>query len=46
MKKPEDALSHLNKALQLNPTYLKALVKRGEVHQQLENFDDALRDFQ
>jgi Tfp pilus assembly protein PilF len=33
LKRPEEALSHLKKAVALNPGYLKAIVKRGEVHQ-------------
>ena len=46
MKKNEEALKCLNKAIQLNPKYAKAFVKRGEVNQSLENFEEALRDFQ
>lgn len=45
-KKFEDALKVLNRCLQLDPTYVKALIKRGEVNQQLENHEEALRDFQ
>ena len=32
LKKDEDALVVLNKAIALNPNYAKALVKRGEVN--------------
>lgn len=31
--KPEDALTHLNKAVAMNPKYVKAIVKRGQVNQ-------------
>jgi tetratricopeptide (TPR) repeat protein len=46
LKKFEEALTHLNKAIALNPQYAKALVKRGEVNQRLENYEEALKDFQ
>ena len=36
----------LNKAIQMNPKYAKALVKRGDVNQVLGNHDEALSDFQ
>ena len=42
LKKFEDALSHLNKAVAFNPNYAKALFKRGEVNQKLENHQEAL----
>jgi tetratricopeptide (TPR) repeat protein len=37
LKKYEEALGHLNKGIALNPNYAKALFKRGEVNQKLEN---------
>lgn len=46
LKKYDDALKCLNKAVNLNPKYAKAFFKRGEINQQLENHEDALRDFQ
>ena len=30
------------KALELNPVYVKALVRRGEAHEKLEHFDKAI----
>ena len=36
----------LNKAIQLNPKYAKAFVKRGDINQALGNSEDALRDYQ
>lgn len=43
--KNEEALGALNKAVALNPNYAKAWVKKGEVNQALENYEDAVRDF-
>ena len=44
--KNEEALKMLNKAVQLNPKYAKALVKRGDINQALGNSEEALRDYQ
>lgn len=44
LKKFDEALSALNKCIQLNPKYTKAFIKRGEVNEQLENHEEALRD--
>jgi Flp pilus assembly protein TadD len=46
MKKFEDALAELTKAVELNPKYPKAFVNRGDVNMQLENFEEAVRDYQ
>jgi len=35
----------LNKAIKYNPKYAKALVKRGEIYMALEEYTDAIRDF-
>lgn len=35
----------LNKAIKYNPKYAKALMKRGEVHMMLEEYTEAIRDF-
>ncbi|XLR47381.1 hypothetical protein S83_032041, partial [Arachis hypogaea] len=32
------------KALDLNPVYIKALVRRGEAHEKLEHFEEAIAD--
>ncbi len=45
LKKNEDALKCLNKAVNFNPKYAKAFFKRGEINQLLENHEEALRDF-
>lgn len=44
MGKYEDTIKECNKALELNPTYMKALVRRGEAHEKLENYEEALAD--
>ena len=41
----EDALKCLNACLKMNPSYAKALVKRGEVRTALGDHDEAVRDF-
>ena len=43
--KKDEALRSLNKSIKYHPKYAKALVKRGETHVALENFNDAIRDF-
>jgi len=43
--KKDKALSALNKCLKMNPQYAKALVKRGEVHQSLQDYEEAVNDF-
>ena len=40
-----DALYSLNKAIKYNPRYAKALVKRGDMHLALEEYNEAIRDF-
>lgn len=47
MKKKEYmlALADCNKSIESNPEYTKAFMRRGNVHSQLENFEDALRDY-
>ena len=41
----DQALKTLNHCLALNPEYAKALVKRGEINESLENYEEAIRDF-
>ncbi|XXG48655.1 hypothetical protein AAC387_Pa02g3040 [Persea americana] len=40
----DDAIKECTKALELNPTYMKALVRRAEVHEKLERFEEAIAD--
>ena len=35
----------LNKCIKYNPKYAKALVKRGDMHVALEDFNEAIKDF-
>lgn len=39
------AIQALNRAIKYNPKYAKALVKRGEINLALENYNEAIRDF-
>ena len=45
LNKNEAALATLNVCLKMNPDYAKALVKRGEVYQNLEEWEEAVADF-
>ena len=45
LSKNEEALVTLNLCLKMQPEYAKALVKRGEVHQNLEDWEDAVSDY-
>eukprot|EP00262_Sarcandra_glabra_P004580 TRINITY_DN1568_c0_g1_i1.p1 TRINITY_DN1568_c0_g1~~TRINITY_DN1568_c0_g1_i1.p1 ORF type:complete len:256 (-),score=63.08 TRINITY_DN1568_c0_g1_i1:601-1368(-) len=42
--KYDDTIKECTKALELNPTYMKALVRRGEAHEKLEHFEEAIAD--
>ncbi|CBI36597.3 hypothetical protein VitviT2T_016965 [Vitis vinifera] len=44
LEKIEDAIKECTKALELNPTYMKALTRRAEAHEKLEHFEEALAD--
>lgn len=39
-----DAIKESNKALDLNPSYVKALFRRGEIHEKLEHYEEAIAD--
>ena len=39
------AVHSLDKALEFNPSYLKALVRRGGLHEELGNLDESLQDY-
>ncbi|KAE8726278.1 NAD(P)-binding Rossmann-fold superfamily protein [Hibiscus syriacus] len=39
-----ETIKECSKALELNPSYIKALVRRGEVHEKLERFEEAIAD--
>lgn len=40
--KHEETIKECTKALELNPTYIKALVRRAEAHEKLEHFEEAI----
>ena len=40
--KYEDAIKDCTNALELNPNYVKALLRRGEAHEKLEHFEEAI----
>ncbi|KAJ4833116.1 hypothetical protein Tsubulata_006218 [Turnera subulata] len=42
--KYDDAIKECTKALELNPSYIKALLRRGEAHEKLEHFEEAIAD--
>ncbi|KAL5708185.1 hypothetical protein ACHQM5_019006 [Ranunculus cassubicifolius] len=44
MEKYEDTIKECTKALELNPKYMKALVRRGEAHEKLEHYEEAIAD--
>lgn len=43
--KNDNALATLNICLKMQPEYAKALVKRGEVYQNLEEWEEAVQDY-
>ncbi|CAN4113306.1 unnamed protein product [Withania somnifera] len=42
--KHEETIKECTKALELNPTYIKVLVRRAEAHEKLEHYDEAITD--
>lgn len=38
----EETIKECTKALELNPKYIKVLHRRGEAHEKLEHFDEAI----
>ncbi|MED6218161.1 hypothetical protein PIB30_024343 [Stylosanthes scabra] len=42
--KYDNTVKECTKALELNPVYIKALVRRGEAHEKLEHFEEAIAD--
>ncbi|XP_062976599.1 tetratricopeptide repeat protein 1 [Elgaria multicarinata webbii] len=43
--KKETAISDCSKALELNPNYMKALLRRAELYEKTEKLDEALEDY-
>jgi tetratricopeptide (TPR) repeat protein len=44
--KNQQALDDCTRALDLDPTYLKALLRRAQIYMTLENYEDAVRDYE
>ncbi|XP_062074567.1 uncharacterized protein LOC133778602 [Humulus lupulus] len=42
--KYEETVKECTKALELNPSYIKALLRRGEAHEKLDHFEEAIAD--
>ncbi|XP_030010128.1 tetratricopeptide repeat protein 1 isoform X1 [Sphaeramia orbicularis] len=42
----EKAISDCSKAIELNPDYVRALLRRAELYEQTEKLDEALEDYQ
>ncbi|XP_073304793.1 uncharacterized protein [Primulina huaijiensis] len=40
----EETIKECTKALELNPTYMKALLRRGEAHEKLEHYEESIAD--
>jgi protein O-mannosyl-transferase len=45
MKLSQEAMIHLNKALEIHPTYLEAFYMRGNVNFMLGNYEEAILDY-
>nr|XP_004657542.2 tetratricopeptide repeat protein 1 [Jaculus jaculus]XP_045008466.1 tetratricopeptide repeat protein 1 [Jaculus jaculus] len=43
--KKEMAISDCSKAIQLNPSYIRALLRRAELYEQTDKLDEALEDY-
>ncbi|XP_076362377.1 tetratricopeptide repeat protein 1-like [Tachypleus tridentatus] len=46
LEQNEEAISDCTKALDLNPSYLKAILRRAQLHKTSEKLDEALTDYQ
>ncbi|KAL3810563.1 hypothetical protein ACJIZ3_000686 [Penstemon smallii] len=44
LEKFEETIKECTKALELNPTYIKALLRRGEAHEKLEHYEESIAD--
>ncbi|KAJ3682300.1 hypothetical protein LUZ60_014873 [Juncus effusus] len=42
--KYDETIKECTRALELNPSYIKALLRRGEAHEKLEHYDEAIAD--
>lgn len=46
LKNPEAALKDAECAVELDPQYAKAFLRRASAHQALEHFEEAVKDFE
>ncbi|KAG8367648.1 hypothetical protein BUALT_Bualt16G0094800 [Buddleja alternifolia] len=44
LEKYEETIKECTKALELNPTYMKALLRRGEAREKLEQYEETIAD--
>ena len=44
-EKNEEAIQDSTRALELNPNYLKALLRRAELYEKIDKLDEALADY-
>ncbi|KAK8967223.1 Inactive TPR repeat-containing thioredoxin TTL3 [Platanthera guangdongensis] len=44
LEKYDDAIKECNEALELNPSYVKALLRRAEAHEKLEHYEESIAD--
>uniref|UniRef100_A0ACD5XYR4 Uncharacterized protein n=1 Tax=Avena sativa TaxID=4498 RepID=A0ACD5XYR4_AVESA len=44
--KYDETIKECSRALELNPSYVKALLRRGEAHEKLEHYDEAIADME
>ncbi|KAF7825697.1 Tetratricopeptide repeat protein 1 [Senna tora] len=42
--KYDSTIKECTKAIELNPVYVKAMIRRGEAHEKLENYEEAIAD--
>lgn len=45
LKNNDKAMAAVSKSINFNPKYTKAYVKRGELHEENNEFDEAVRDY-
>ncbi|CAN7990109.1 unnamed protein product [Ixodes hexagonus] len=46
LEKKKLAVKDCTTAIELNPSYLKPVLKRAQLHKELDNLDDSLKDYQ
>ncbi|KAG8185576.1 hypothetical protein JTE90_023278 [Oedothorax gibbosus] len=44
--KKEEAILDCNKAIELNPQYLKAILRRAQIHRKMDSLEKSLEDYQ